>query len=86
MSVMIIYRSASEHERAVSEFLHDFEKRTTQKLVEVDPDTQEGANICSLYDIVEYPTVIATTIDGQLRNMWRGVPLPTIDEISYYVQ
>ena len=86
MSVMVIYKSSSEYARDVTEFLHDFEQRTARTLEEVDPDSQRGAEICRLYDVVEYPTIIATNQDGQLRNLWRGTPLPTIDEVSYYVQ
>lgn len=85
MSVMIIYKSSSEHARAISEFLHDFELRTAKQLEKIDPDSRRGADICRLYDIVEYPTIIATTEDGKLRNIWRGVPLPLIGEVSYYV-
>jgi hypothetical protein len=86
MKVAVIYRSASEHGRPVTEFLRDFERRTGKKLEEIDPDSIRGANFCAVYDVVEYPTVIVTTDDGQLVNMWRGVPLPLIDEVSYYVQ
>lgn len=86
MSVMVVYSSSSEYARNVIDFLHDFEQRTHVKLEEIDPDTRSGADICKMYDIVEYPTVIATTEDGQLRNSWRGLPLPLIDEVSYYVE
>jgi hypothetical protein len=86
VSVTVIYRPLSEQAQAVTEFLHDFEKQTAQTLMTADPDTREGAEICRLYDVVEYPTVIATADDGQLRNLWRGIPLPSINEVSYYVQ
>jgi hypothetical protein len=86
MSVRVIYQPVSEHARVVEEFLHDFEKRTGRKLETVNPETREGAELCEVYDIVEYPAVIATSEDGQLRNSWHGVPLPLIDEISYYVE
>ncbi len=82
---MIIHKSNSEHARDVTEFLHDFERLTAHQLEEIDPDSRRGADICRLYDVVEYPTIVATTSDGQLRNMWRGLPLPTINEVSYYV-
>lgn len=82
---MIFYKSASDHARDVIEFLHDFEKRTARKIEEIDPDSRRGTALCRLYDVVEYPTLIATTDDGQLRNKWRGLPLPTIEEVSYYV-
>lgn len=85
MSARIFYKQNSEHARPVIEFLHDFEHQTGKKLETVDPDTREGAELCHLYDIVEYPTIIATGGDGQMKNQWRGLPLPTIDEVSYYV-
>lgn len=85
MSVMVFYKSASEHGREVTEFLHDFERRTTRKLDEIDPDSRRGTDLCRLYEVFEYPTIVATSDDGQLINKWRGSPLPTIDEVSYYV-
>lgn len=85
MPVMVLYKSSSEHARDVIDYLHDFEQRTGHTLETIDPDSRRGADLCRLYDVIEYPTVIATTSDGQMRNMWRGIPLPTIDEVSYYV-
>ena len=61
-------------------------RNRTFQLEEIDPDSRRGADLCRLYDVVEYPTVIATGEDGKLRNVWRGLPLPLIDEVSYYVQ
>jgi hypothetical protein len=86
MSVSVVYRESSEHARDVADFLREFERNTGQHLETLDPDTREGADVCRLYDIVEYPSVIATNEDGQMRNIWRGQPLPTINEVSYYVQ
>lgn len=85
MSVMIFYRSSSEHGREVTEYLHDFERRTARKLEEIDPDSRRGADLCRLYDVVEYPSIVATSEDGQMRQKWSGSPLPMIDEVSYYV-
>jgi hypothetical protein len=86
MSVMVFYKPISEHARVVEDYLHDFLRRTAINLETIDPDTARGADLCRLYDIVEYPTIVATGIDGRMKNSWRGVPLPTIDEVSYYVR
>jgi hypothetical protein cdiviTM7_02345 len=51
----------------------------------MSPDSAEGNNFCEVYDIVEYPTIIALSDSGQLQNLWRGLPLPTISEVSFYV-
>lgn len=84
MSVMVFYRSASEHGRDVIDFIRDFERQTAKTLEQIDPDGPRGADMCRLYDVVEYPTLVATSRDGQLLNKWRGLPLPTINEVDSY--
>ena len=83
-SVTIIYKPQGENARTVEDYMRDFYRQTGSELLTIDPDTKDGANTCRVYDIVEYPTVIAQADDGQLLNSWRGLPLPTINELSYY--
>ena len=85
MIVKVIYKYDSDHAREVLDYLRDFERQTGRVLEEVDPDTSGGAHTCRTYDIVEYPTIIALSDDGQLQHLWRGRPLPTISEVSFYV-
>jgi hypothetical protein len=66
--------------------MFEFKRRTGHDLEVLDPDTRDGAGFCRTYDIVEYPTVIALSDDGQVQNLWRGLPLPTMSEVSYYVR
>jgi len=84
MRVVVVYRDESEYGREVEEFLHDFERQTGHVLETIDPDTAEGASFCRTYDIVEYPSIVAISDSSELQNMWRGTPLPTISEVSYY--
>lgn len=84
MRVVVVYRRDSDHGRAVEDYLRDFTRQTSRELEALDPDTKEGIDFCRVYDIVEYPTLIAVSDDGQLQNSWRGQPLPTISEVSYY--
>jgi hypothetical protein len=84
MKAIVIYKPESDHARAVEEYLRDFLSRTGKELETMDPDTKEGSAMCEVYDIVEYPSVVAMSDDGQLQNSWRGLPLPTITELSYY--
>jgi hypothetical protein len=86
MKVYVIYKYESDHARPVLDYLRDFERRTSRKLEVIDPETREGDTFCRTYDIVEYPTIIATDSNGILQRQWRGLPLPTIDEVSYYTQ
>lgn len=86
MKTVVVYKEQSDHARAVTDFLRDFERRTGRTLETIDPDTRDGSAFCQTHDIVEYPTLIATDDQGKLVQMWRGLPLPTISEVSYYAQ
>ena len=85
MKVVVIYKNESDHAREVLDYLRDFERQTGRPLATLDPETKEGEQFCRVYDIVEYPTVIAISDDSVMQNTWRGLPLPTISEVSYYV-
>lgn len=86
MKVCVIYKNESDHARPVLDYLRDFERRTSRKLETMDPDSREGDAFCQTYDIVEYPTIIAIDDGGIMQRQWRGLPLPMIDEVSYYTQ
>ena len=64
--------------------MNDFARQTGKTLEVIDPDTRDGAGFCAAYDIVEYPTIIAISEEGQVQNIWRGEMTPTISEVSYY--
>lgn len=85
MRVAVVYRYESDHAREVLDYLRDFSRQTGHELEEIDPDTPDGSSFCRTYDIVEYPTMIALSDSGQLQHLWRGRPLPTINEVSFYV-
>lgn len=85
MRVVVVYKDASDHAREVRDYLGDFYRQTGRELEVVDPETREGADFCRTYDVVEYPSLIALSDDGMVQNLWRGRPLPTISEVSYYV-
>jgi hypothetical protein len=85
MRIVVVYKDESDHAREVIDYLRDFERQTGHELEVMDPESREGIDFCRVYDVVEYPTIIAISDGGQLQNMWRGRPLPTISEVSYYV-
>lgn len=84
MRTVVVFKDNTDTARQVTDFLRDFERQTGKTLEAIDPESREGAAFCQMYDIVEYPTVIAIDDNGVMQNTWRGVPLPTISEISYY--
>lgn len=85
MRTVIVYRSGTENGRDVEGWLREFEYRSGKKIEFLDPDTRDGAAFCKAYDIVEYPTIIAVDSNGRMQNVWKGMPMPLINEVSYYV-
>jgi hypothetical protein len=85
MRVVVVFKEESDHAREVLDYLRDFTRETGHNLETINPDTREGTDFCRAHDIVEYPSIIALDDRGMLQNLWRGRPLPTISEISYYV-
>lgn len=85
MRVVIIYKVESDHAREVFDYLRDFERQTGHVIEECNPESRDGADFCRVYDIVEYPSLLALDDQGKLLNQWRGRPLPTISEVSFYV-
>ena len=85
MRVVIIWRDDADYSRSVTEWLGDFKRRTGREPESVSPDSPEGESLCRLYDVVEYPTIIALDNDGKLLQMWRGTMFPRIDDVNYYL-
>lgn len=84
MRTIAIYKQHTDYTRAVEEFLEDFRRQTGRELEVLDPESPDGISFCQAYDILEYPTLIALSDDGHMQNLWKGLPLPTISEVSYY--
>ena len=85
MRVVVVYKQHSDYARQVDTFLTDFKRLTGHELETVDPESLPGISFCESYDIMEYPTIAALSDDGQMQNQWRGTPLPTMSEVSFYV-
>ncbi len=85
MKTLVVYEDGRDYTREVDDFLRDFSRQTGHNLEVVDPQSKTGADFCRAYDIVEYPSIVALSDDGVLQNEWRGLPMPTISEVSYYV-
>ncbi|MGB4762436.1 MAG: hypothetical protein WBP12_03730 [Candidatus Saccharimonas sp.] len=85
MRTVVVTKDNTDYSRAVETFINDFSRQTGRELETLDPDTPDGASFCRTYDIVQYPSVIALSSDGQVQSLWAGTSLPTISEVSYYV-
>lgn len=85
MRVVVVYKQQTDYARRVDDYMVDFKRQTGHDLEALDPESRDGISFTGAYDILEYPTIIALSDDGQIQNTWRGLPLPTISEVSYYV-
>ena len=85
MKVVVLYRPNSEHSRRVEEFAHDLTKTHGESKIELmSLDTRDGVSTASLYDIVQYPAILALANDGRLLKNWQGEALPLMNEVAYY--
>jgi hypothetical protein len=84
MRVVIVWKDYTDYAREVTDWTREFERRTGRVLESLDPDTKEGEGCARVSDIVQYPTLIAVTDEGVEQKRWVGLPLPLMDEVSYY--
>lgn len=86
MRVVVVYKEETDYARQVIDYLRDFKHQTGHDLETLDPESPEGIDFCRTYDLLQFPVVIAFSDEGVMQNTWVGLPLPTISEVSYYVQ
>lgn len=84
MKVVVLTKERTDYARDVETFLVDFARVTGQEIEVIDPETPAGVDFCRAYDILQFPTMVALGDSGQMLNMWKGLPFPTINEVSYY--
>lgn len=85
MKLLVLYRPDSEHGRRTEEFIRDYQSRHADGHVEVlNIDSREGGAVATLYDIVQYPAILALQTDGSAHKIWQGDTLPLLDEVAAY--
>lgn len=85
MKVVVLYRPSSEHSRSIESFIEELKRRTPDGKIElVNVDSRDGSATASLYDVMQYPAILALQNDGQLLKEWQGSTMPLINEVSYY--
>lgn len=88
MKLIVLYRPKSEHATPVESFIRDLQHQHDMGPGSIDMvsvETREGAATAAVYDVWEYPTLIAVTNDGRVLNMWQGESLPLMDEVVSYL-
>lgn len=87
MKVLILYRPNSEHEREVDDFARDFKREhdAGKKLELLSVDTRDGAATANIYDVLQFPAVLALADDGSVLQSWAGTPLPLMNDVAGYM-
>lgn len=85
MKVVILYRTRSEQASAVESFIRDFRTSHQSGRLEIlDVDSRDGMAMATLYDVMQYPAILALRNDGSVLKSWEGDALPLMDEVAYY--
>jgi len=85
MKIVILYRPDSEHARLVEEFIHEYQRRHESDRLEIlNVDSRDGSATASLYDVMQYPSILALREDGSILRSWEGDSLPLMDEVASY--
>jgi hypothetical protein len=86
MRVFCLYRPNTETERAVLELNHELERRSNLVLELISVDTVEGDHLAEIYDVLQFPAVVAVDSNGIMQRSWSDGSLPLLNEITYYMQ
>jgi hypothetical protein len=85
MNLAILYHPDNEYARPTEELVEELKSHTDRKIEFIDVDSREGVEQASNYGAVDYPAFVVLTEDGQVYNMWQGPMLPSIEEITSYL-
>ncbi len=83
MRVVCVYRDNQDYSRSVNEWISNLHRQTGKEIEIINPDNDP--KFCEAYDVVEYPTILALGEQGDVRASWRGLNLPLIDDVLYYM-
>ncbi|MFO0970867.1 MAG: hypothetical protein U0520_00740 [Candidatus Saccharimonadales bacterium] len=85
MKTVILYRPNSEGETSVQAYIREFERETGRSIELIDSTTVSGVQVARLYDVVQFPAIIAMREDGSFIEIWQErSKWPTISELSFY--
>ena len=81
MRTVVVTREQRDYAREVREWLREYDRRAGTPAEVVDPDSREGIGFTGAYDLMEFPAVMVLQDDGAVVSIWRGTPMPPIDEV-----
>jgi len=82
MKLVVLYHPKSDHGGIVEDYAQDYLRSRNKKLELVSLETRDGAATATLYDVTQYPAILAMAGDGSLQYMWQGMPLPQMSALD----
>ena len=86
MRAILLTKENEDYSRLVSGWIDDFSRHTGKNIEIFDLNTVEGDALAKLYDIVDYPAILALDDSGEMLDSWVGKDMPRFDEVSFYAQ
>jgi L-rhamnose mutarotase len=85
MRVVFLYRSGTEQEGKVLDYVREYKMRHPDIEPELmDLQTIQGAELAKLYSIYSYPAILAISRDGSLMQLWQDERLPLMQDLDAY--
>lgn len=85
MKLSILYHNSDENTTRIEDFSDECKKRTSNEVNLFAIETEEGAALAAVYDVVDYPAILVLRDDGQLNKGWQGSQFPAIEEVVGYL-
>lgn len=89
MKLLILYRPNSEHASEIEAYVRDFQRRfyeAGKKIEMMSMESREGVIKAELYDVLQFPAILALSDDGSVLSSWVGMPLPLMNDVAGYAQ
>ena len=85
MKVVVLYHPAGEGALEIEAYAREYASlRPGNKLELISLETPKGAQLAELYQINNYPAILAMSNDGSLLRLWEGGSLPLMSELTAY--
>lgn len=83
MKIYLFYRPDTESEIAADNFLKILTEHQQTQIKLIDVQTREGSNMCQIYSVMSYPSVLVLTNDGRQIKFWHG-EVPYSQDLAPY--